>query len=114
MSTPSIAIRILLGEQVHELVTYPYAYRSLMALIYDTIYIDDFGDCKGIGRCGTCHVHILEGDESLLIRHGNETTTLNKMPSIEDYSRLSCNIEIIEKLNGATIRVVNDGDLGLY
>src|SRR5690606_16031965 len=100
--------------QVHELVTYPYAYRRLMALIYDTIFIDDFGDCKGIGRCGTCHVHILEGDETLLHRQGNEITTLNKMPATEIYSRLSCNIEITEKLNGATIRVVNDGDLGLY
>jgi 2Fe-2S ferredoxin len=46
------------GEK-YELQTYAYEYRNLMALLFDKIYIEDFGECKGMGRCGTCAVKIV-------------------------------------------------------
>jgi ferredoxin, 2Fe-2S len=94
--------------------TYTNEYRSLMVLIYDKIYVENFGDCKGIGRCGTCHVHLLNGEGELLQREGNEQATLDKMPVTEPRSRLSCQILIDEKINGLCVEVVDDGELGLY
>jgi ferredoxin, 2Fe-2S len=94
--------------------TYAGEYRSLMALIYDKIYIDNFGDCKGIGRCGTCHVHLLNYTGDLLKREGNEEATLGKMPVTISNSRLSCQILIDEKINGLSVEVVLDDELGLY
>jgi 2Fe-2S ferredoxin len=98
----------------HRLQTYAHEYRSLMALIYDKIYIVNFGDCKGIGRCGTCHVHLLEYNEALLLRTGNEDTTLGKMPVTLPTSRLSCHIPIDEQVHGLHVAIVNDEELGLY
>lgn len=43
--------------------TFIFDYRSLMSLIFDTIITDDFGDCKGTRRCGTCLVEILNNPE---------------------------------------------------
>ncbi len=94
--------------------TYANEYRSLMALIYDKIYIENFGDCKGIGRCGTCHVHLLDYEGELLKREGNEQTTLSKMPVTLPNSRLSCQILMNEVVNGLRVEIVVDGDLGLY
>jgi ferredoxin, 2Fe-2S len=94
--------------------TYTNEYRSLMALIYDKIYVENFGDCKGIGRCGTCHVHLLNYKGELLKREGNEETTLHKMPLTEPSSRLSCQILIDERIHELHVEVVHDDDLGLY
>lgn len=86
--------------------TYQGEYRNLMALLYDKFYIEDFGECKGIGRCGTCHIHILNHSEELLNKVGNETTTLNKMDFVDSNSRLACQIMIDKKLHGLQIEVV--------
>jgi len=55
-----IQVNVLCAGKRYELRTYAHEYRSLMALIYDKVYLEDFGDCKGIGRCGTCHVLLLD------------------------------------------------------
>ena len=93
---------------------YPYEYRSLMGLIYDKIYIENFGECKGIGRCGTCHVHILSHHPDLLTREGNENTTLGKMPAIVRNSRLACQIVIDQSVDGLWVEVMSDDVPGLY
>lgn len=84
-----------------------------MQLIHDKIYTEDFGDCKGIGRCGTCHIRILNCPENLTDRQRNEETTLRKMDNIEFNSRLSCQILVDEKLNELHIEVAGDSP-GLY
>ncbi|MEO6845231.1 MAG: hypothetical protein ABI184_08660, partial [Ginsengibacter sp.] len=38
--------------------TYKGEFRNLMVLINEKIYVEDFGECKGIGRCGTCLVEV--------------------------------------------------------
>ena len=108
-------IRFSVEYQGKELtiVTHQHEYRSLMALLYDKFYFENFGDCKGIGRCGTCHVKV-QNSETTLRRIGNEATTLSKMENVTENSRLSCHILITDELNNARFIVVDDGDLGLY
>jgi len=115
MSKPvkNIKIHLLYAGNEHTLETYTNEYANLMLLIYDTIFIEDFGDCKGIGRCGTCHIKILNRDNELLQRQRNEETTLSKMDNIEMTSRLACQILIDEKLDGLHIEVMGDSP-GLY
>ena len=98
----------------HEVITFPHEYRSLMALLYDKFYFEDFGECKGIGRCGTCHIIISEGQPELLVRSGNEQTTLSKMENVSSKSRLSCQIMITEALHDLHFEIVEDDDPGLY
>lgn len=109
-----IRIDVTWNGAMHTFRVHPHEYRSLMALIYDKIYIENFGDCKGIGRCGTCHVHILSNHPHLLTREGNETTTLGKMPVTVANSRLACHIPIDHEIDGLHVAVVGDDDLGLY
>lgn len=92
----------------------PHEYRNLMALLYDKFYFENFGDCKGIGRCGTCHVKVESAQENLFHRIGNEHTTLGKMENVNVNSRLSCHIQITDDINNARFVIADDGNLGLY
>ena len=56
----------IIGENEEHLVeTYTGEYRNLMALITDKIYVEDFGDCHGMGRCGTCVVEIMNTENKI-------------------------------------------------
>lgn len=101
-----IGITVFLKGEKHAIATYQGEYRNLMALLYDKFFVEDFGECKGIGRCGTCHVHILDGKKEWLKREGNEPATLSKMDLVGPNSRLACQIMIDEKLDGLRIEVV--------
>lgn len=98
----------------HAVTTFPHEYYNLMALLYDKFYFENFGECKGIGRCGTCHITIEEGNPDLLVRKGNEQTTLSKMENISERSRLSCQISITEAIHQLHFRISDDDDPGLY
>lgn len=81
---------------------------SLMELAksYDVKGI--LGDCGGVGSCGTCHVHIAADDYS----KPGELTELEKdmlefEENVTDYSRLSCQIEVSDVIDGITVSVVN-------
>jgi len=56
--------------------TRPGAYRSLMQLLNDTVFLNDFGVCGGTGRCGTCLVEVEWADEVFHEKERNEETTL--------------------------------------
>ena len=79
-----------------------------MALLYDKLYIDDFGECKGMGRCGTCHIHIINPTGEILQRVGNEGATFAEMNSVLPNSRLACQIIIDNALDGLQIEVVSN------
>ncbi|MEO7692798.1 MAG: 2Fe-2S iron-sulfur cluster-binding protein [Chryseolinea sp.] len=85
-----------------------------MMLLYDKFFIEDFGACKGIGRCGTCHVVIIGYDGELLQQAGKESTTLSKMENMKPNSRLSCQILIDESIEGLEFKVVDDKDPVMY
>jgi ferredoxin, 2Fe-2S len=102
-----IRIHVIIGDEDYFLETSPRSYPNLMALISNTILVDDFGDCKGMGRCGTCHIEVIDG--GVLIRSdGNENSTLAKLPHTTEASRLSCQIPVDERLNGAVVRIISE------
>lgn len=103
----AITITVHFEGKTHTVQSLPYEYRSLMALLYDKIYIDDdFGECKGMGRCGTCVIQILNPKKEMTFFDRNETATLEKMGINEAHVHLSCQIELDEHLDGLEIEIL--------
>jgi 2Fe-2S ferredoxin len=95
----------------HEGNNYPVScyegeFRNLMVLINEKIYVEDFGECKGIGRCGTCLVVI--DSNSLPIPERNEASTLKKVAIKLPGVRLSCQLMITKALNNTFVTVVEE------
>lgn len=84
--------------------TFEHAYRNLMVLLNDNIYLENFGECGGRGRCATCVVKI-DGTDTLLNNsfERNEKNTLKKTGIMADNIRLACQIPITPALQGVTI-----------
>lgn len=82
-------------------------YRNLMVLINEKLYVEDFGECKGIGRCGTCLVEVLNGGK-IPEKDRNENSTLSKCPIKGENLRLSCQIMITAALNNTIIRIIEE------
>ena len=93
------------GEK-HELQTYTYEYRNLMMLLFDKIYIEDFGECKGMGRCGTCAVKISGLFKAVNTLERNEQQTLSKMGVQSNDIRLSCQILVDEQLENCIVEII--------
>ncbi|MGY4385052.1 2Fe-2S ferredoxin [Pedobacter sp. UYP24] len=94
-----------LGEE-HLIKTFPNEYRSLMMLIVDNLLVEDFGDCLGMGKCGTCLIKIDHIITELSFYERNEQTTISKTKIKDANCRLSCQIIINERLNGLKITVL--------
>ncbi len=103
---PDISFTIIDEEEEHFIETYAGEYRNLMALISDKIYIEDFGECKGMGRCGTCVIEIVKTENLIPSQERNEEATLKKTGITEPQYRLACQILINEGLQNATCREV--------
>ncbi|GGB03353.1 2Fe-2S iron-sulfur cluster-binding protein [Puia dinghuensis] len=106
MNDQTISITVIAGEERRVLSTFPGEYRNLMVLLYDRLYPGDFGECKGMGRCGTCLVRVIECQDSLPQLDRNEHTTLTKMGVSDPDIRLSCQILVNRSLNGSIIAIV--------
>lgn len=100
-----ISLKVMLEGETYHLETYPNEYRNLMMLIYDKISPEDFGECLGMGKCGTCLIEIEPGIR-LNSFNRNEDTTLIKAKSDKGL-RLACQILIDEHLNGITVKVIS-------
>ena len=63
-------------------------------------------DCGGECACATCHVFV---DEAWLGKTGTageeETRLLGFAATLQDNSRLSCQIEVTDELNGLVVRL---------
>ena len=93
------------GEK-YELQTPEGEYRNLMVLLYDIIYIEDFGECKGMGRCGTCIVKVEGLPTAVSTLERNEERTLYKMDRQAGELRLACQILVDENLNNITVEII--------
>jgi 2Fe-2S ferredoxin len=100
-----IHVKVLLGDEEYMLETYTNEYRNLMMLLYDKMYIEDFGECKGMGRCGTCVVEILESTNNMSCTVRNEEATLKKTGVANTNIRLSCQILLNDDLKNVIIRI---------
>ncbi|MCL4168660.1 UNVERIFIED_CONTAM: hypothetical protein GTU68_036314 [Idotea baltica] len=64
------------------------------------------GDCGGVCSCATCHVHVLPEFIDKVGRASEiETDMLELDDNTDEYSRLGCQIDITEELDGITLRV---------
>lgn len=103
-----ITINIIYDGKEYGLKTYSGEYRSLMVLIYDNIYTENFGQCKGMGRCGTCLIELLENAAGLSASDRNEETTIKKMGMAGLTVRLACQIPVNASLDGILIRIIHE------
>lgn len=64
------------------------------------------GDCGGVCSCATCHVHV---DPAHLDKTGDASEIEKDMLELDDnaneYSRLCCQLEVSEQLDGVILRV---------
>lgn len=79
---------------------------SVMQLAVDNNVHGIDGDCGGVCSCATCHVHV---DSEYFEKTGAASEIENDMLELDDdvnkYSRLCCQIEISEKIDGAVFKV---------
>ena len=108
IGVPWIEFTLVSEGREYRVRTHENAYRNLMMLIYDTAFPDAFGECRGLGRCGTCVVRLENLPGSLLIRERNENTTLTRLGFTEPDLRLSCQINVNRSLDGIVIKVVGE------
>lgn len=102
-----ITIGIEYDNEHYEVLTYPNEYRSLMMLIYDRIGIEGFGECLGMGKCGTCMIAIMKYRQEPSGYDRNEDTTLLRNLTPAEHVRLSCQLLVDEKMDGLMIKVLS-------
>ena len=93
-----IKIIVFKGGEKIQLFTYINEYRSLMELLSDKLYLENFGECKGMGRCCTCLIKINSKFHKVNDFEGNELATLKKHNFNNLNDRLSCQIIIDQNL----------------
>lgn len=104
MQREIIQFTLISGDERMEIEVHRGEYRNLMDLINDKLYVEDFGECRGIGRCGTCLI-AFTSDKKLPEMDRNEKSTLNKTEVIGEQWRLSCQIMIDEILDKSIITI---------
>jgi len=98
----------LYQEQEYNLQSYENEYRNLMALLKDKVCPEDFGQCGGMGRCGTCLVNITGLPNSIDELYKNERNTLSKMGITDVALRLSCQIQVDKDLTNVVIELFDN------
>lgn len=100
-----ICLTIFYSSEEYQIQTHAGEYRDLKCLIQDRLFADDFGQCGGMGRCGTCIVRI-EGLKKASEFIRNETTTLHRLAPGLDNIRLACQIPVDDGLSNVRITVI--------
>lgn len=57
--------------------------------------------CEGMALCGTCIVEVEKGVEKLPLPNDAELDMLDSLPIVSSLTRLSCQINIDDTINGA-------------
>lgn len=83
-----------------------------LTLMQGAVYNDVPGidaECGGACVCATCHIYIDEGwQEKVGGPNDIESMTLEEVGNIKPASRLACQIEVCNSLDGLVVHVVND------
>jgi len=104
-----IRVTVIYEEDVYELETYEGEYRNLMMLIFDKIFTEEFGECRGMGRCGTCMVEIPGDHQELGPMERNEESTIRKITAPRKDVRLSCQLLINASLQNIKVKILREG-----
>lgn len=104
-----ISVNIIHAGEEYVVKTYLHQYRNLMVLLNNSIYLENFGECGGQGRCATCMVKAvsLRGNANTMER--NEAATISKAGLTDKGIRLSCQLLINKDLDGAVIEISREG-----
>ena len=66
------------------------------------------GECGGVCSCATCHVHVPEEHRAKTGPAGEiEHDLLELSDNVQENSRLCCQIQITEELDGLVLHVAN-------
>ncbi|MGD8174474.1 MULTISPECIES: 2Fe-2S iron-sulfur cluster-binding protein [Marinimicrobium] len=66
------------------------------------------GDCGGVCSCATCHVHVRPEDfEKTGGPNDIEKDMLELDDEVSEYSRLSCQLDVSEALDGIILKVAH-------
>lgn len=81
---------------------------SVMELAVDNNVAGIGGNCGGVCSCATCHVHVAPEDMDKVGEAGEiEKDMLELDDNVSEYSRLSCQIQIADALDGIILKVAN-------
>lgn len=103
-----IQFTVINEEEAYTVETYTGEYKNLMSLISDKIYVENFGECGGMGRCGTCVIEILNTENNFVFLERNEEATMKKTGITNPNYRLACQIHVNEELKNTTFRICCD------
>ena len=78
--------------------------RSVMEILRDTGFDEVLALCGGNCSCATCHVYV-EAGPALPVASEDENDLLDSSDHRTERSRLSCQIQFDEALNGLTVRI---------
>ena len=79
---------------------------SVMSLAVENGISGIDGDCGGVCSCATCHVHVAEEDMERVGEASEiEADMLELADDVTEFSRLSCQIEISEGIDGIVLTV---------
>jgi len=82
---------------------------TLMEAAVDADVPDIGGDCGGVCSCSTCHVYIApEWMEKVGKPNELEADTLEFVDGANQRSRLGCQIELTEDLDGLVVQVAHE------
>ena len=79
-----------------------------MHFIYDKMYTEGFGECKGMGRCGTCAVEVVAVEAAQLEYQRNELQTLERHFLPGKFLRLACQVMLDDSIDGMRFRLCDD------
>ena len=80
--------------------------QTLMQLIDQNELANPYGICGGEPMCGTCHVYVeKEWLDKLNPKTSEEELAIDNASELKENSRLGCQIDLIEELNGLTVTI---------
>ena len=98
--------KITFITSANETITLEGTEGSVMALAVENGVRGIDGDCGGVCSCATCHVHVGPDD---MVKTGAASEIESDMLELDDnadeYSRLCCQLEISDALDGVVLTV---------
>ena len=80
--------------------------QTLMQLIDQNELANPYGICGGEPMCGTCHVYVeKEWLDKLNPKTSEEELAIDNASELKENSRLGCQIDLIEELNGLGVTI---------
>ena len=100
--------KITFITQSDEEITLEATQGSVMELAVEHGVAGIDGDCGGVCSCATCHVHVAAAYMEKTGEPGEiEQDMLELDDNVSEFSRLSCQIQISEALDGMVLKVAN-------